>query len=373
MSVIRLQGETEKSQGVYYEIDTSYNPLGVGGMGAVYRGVRVESSGLRRDVAVKFLYDDLPEKAIQRAKLEASIQIHNENLVEMFGFVEIPQLRPDGSMIKRYHVASELLTGVTLFDLLKGKTTDKEGNSIPYAIQLFGELQKNREQFARTVIRKVLSGVMALHDAGYIHRDIDPSNIMITGDGKIKLIDFGIAKRLEDSVYSGHQMTMMGTMLGKASYAAPELVDGDIIHENCTTDLYAIGILFFELVTGELPFSGSSSEVATMQKFTPMPLSKVTNNAIRAVIGKATQKARDERFQSAAEFRVALDNIGKSKKKAKEPITKPDRNPERTHEIKPSKTPRSAKASSLPGWASWTLFATAGLIIGVVLELILKL
>lgn len=372
MSVIHLQGDAEKAQGVYYEVDTSSQPLGFGGMGAVFSGIRVEPSGLKRKVAVKFLYDDLPEKAIQRSKQEASIQIHNDNLIEMFGFIETDELLPNGASVKRYHVVSELLTGVTLFELLQGKTTAKDGTPIPFAIKLYQDLQKDREQFAKSIIRSLLSGVMALHDKGFIHRDIDPSNIMITGDGKIKLIDLGIAKYLDDVVYTGPQLTSMGQMLGKTSYAAPEQIDGDVIHENFSTDLYAVGILFFELVTGHKPFTGSNSEVANMHRNEPMPLEEISNGDIRKVIDKATRKIRSERFQSAAEFRVAIDNIGKSTMKTKNSIVKSDEKHTPVKEAKLSNIQNTSRLHSTSRWLSWTIIIVVGLVLGIILELILK-
>ena len=97
-------------------------------MGQVFRGIRVhEKTGERTDVAIKFLFDDLPEHAIERARREASIQVHNENLVEMFGFIQIDEAASNGKVYEHYHVVSELLHGVMLFDLLNGKVTDKEG------------------------------------------------------------------------------------------------------------------------------------------------------------------------------------------------------------------------------------------------------
>ena len=188
MSVIYIQGEEEKKQHIHYEVDTDLPALGEGGMGQVLRGVRVnEQNGLRQDVAIKFLFDDLPPNAIERARREASIQIHNENLVEMFGFIEIA----DGQA-KHYHVVSELLQGVMLFDLLNGKTTDKYGNEVEFAQELYNQYQNDKFGFAVFIVKNVLSGLMALHDKGYIHRDLDPSNIMITHDRKVKIIDFGM-------------------------------------------------------------------------------------------------------------------------------------------------------------------------------------
>ena len=80
MSIIRIQGINEIENGIVYEVDTESKPLGVGGMGQVFRGKRIDSKGVCMDVAIKFLFDDLPQHVIERARREASIQIHNENL-----------------------------------------------------------------------------------------------------------------------------------------------------------------------------------------------------------------------------------------------------------------------------------------------------
>lgn len=306
MSIIRLQGEQEKQDGIYYEVDSQTEALGSGGMGIVYPAARVDAQGVRRPAAVKFLFDDLPSTVILRAKQEASIQIKNDNLVEMFGFIQISNVLENGQIVNRYHVASELLHGVMLFDLLRGVTTDKNGQPIAFAQELRDKMQNQRQAFALFIVRNVLSGVMALHDMGYVHRDIDPSNIMITDDGKVKLIDFGIVKSLREQ---GPQLSQTGQFLGKPGYAAPEIVKGYVADHNVTTDIYSIGIMLFELVTGHLPFTGETEEVIEKQKTQMVPLEEIKNKEVAAVIRKATAKKQSERFQSAAEFRVAIEHI----------------------------------------------------------------
>lgn len=316
MSIIVLRGANEVAQNIYYEIETDSEPLGTGGMGKVYQGVRVQgNTGIRTDVAVKFLFDDLPAHAIERARREASIQVHNENLIEMFGFIEIDEEIAPGQLHPRYHVVSELLKGVMLFDLLKGKTTDNLGNEIPFARELYKRYTEDRLGFALYIIKCVLSGVMALHDKGYIHRDIDPSNIMITYDGKVKLIDLGIAKPIPDGKADSSQvqhLTVAGQFMGKAAYAAPELVIGDVAHENRSTDLYAIGVLFFLLVTGHLPFDGATLDVLEMQLHQKVPLHEIDSKDIRKVIAKAMAKKQSERYATASEFRVAVEQLENS-------------------------------------------------------------
>lgn len=112
MSIVRLQGEAEKQKHIYFEVDASKPAIGEGGMGKVMRGVCVDTdTNVTRPVAIKFLYDDLPAHAIERARREASIQLRNDNLVEMIGFVETESYHGN-TLQKHYHVVSELLTGV---------------------------------------------------------------------------------------------------------------------------------------------------------------------------------------------------------------------------------------------------------------------
>lgn len=305
MAIIRLQNESEKN--VYYEYDSSEKPLGEGGMGRVFRGkqVVVNKQGVvlrERSVAVKCMFDGLPEHVIVRSRREASIRIKSLNLVEMIDFVEIQK----GSNTY-YHVISELLDGVNLDDLLAGQTENRDGTPNLTARKLYNQYQNNRKAFVGTVFRGLLSGISVLHDQGYIHRDIDPSNIIITSNGDVKLIDFGIAKKIDDLATTDKQLTTDGQFTGKVCYAAPELVLGDLKHQSYTTDIYALGITLFQLATGHLPFEGPSDIVRRKQLNEKLPLKEISDKALRAIIGKATEKDQKKRYQSAAEFRVAID------------------------------------------------------------------
>lgn len=310
MAFIRLQGEIECQAGIYYEYDPAGSPLGEGGMGKVFRGWCCnERTNQRREVAIKFLYSDLPSHVIARARREAAVMLRNDSLVEMLGFMELRDVDQLGQPVIRYHVISEYLHGVTLDKLLVGNVTDSSGQIIPFAQELYGKYLNSPYDFAITVIRSILSGLMALHDAGYIHRDIDPSNIMITSGGKIKLIDFGIAKKVNGQNTKESSYTVDGQFIGKPKYAAPELVRGLVDSQNATTDLYAVGILLFQLLTGTVPFDGEMAEVLEMQLNKKMPLHLIKQKQIKEVIKKATDKKRSLRFQSAAEFRVAIDKL----------------------------------------------------------------
>lgn len=308
--MIRLQGETEKQLGVYYQLSSDEKPLGEGGMGKVYRGICVnERTGATRDVAIKFMFDDLPASAYERARREAEIQLRNDNLVEMLGFIETKETDGHGNMIRHCHVISELLTGVSLSDVLEGKTKDRNGEDVPFAVKMLQDYKNDPEHFAVVVVINVLSGLMALHDAGYIHRDIDPSNIMLTVDGHIKLIDFGIAKQMNNLTTGDKALTVAGKFMGKPEYAAPELVLGDLSHQNQTTDIYAVGILLYQCIVGHTPFEGARHEILEKQLKAKMPLGKVHSKAIRNIIATACQKKQDLRYQTSSQMRVALESI----------------------------------------------------------------
>ncbi len=313
---MKLQGQLEKQKGIYYEVDPTEPPIGIGGMGRVFKGICVNEHSLEvKPVAVKFMFEDLPVHAIDRARREASIQLRNDNLVEMLGFIETIDNLGNGHTTKHYHVVSELLHGVPLSEMLEGSVTDYEGNEVPFAVEMLQLYKEQPEHFAIRVVKSVLAGIMALHDNGYIHRDIDPSNIMLTADNHIKLIDFGIAMKLNALSVTGCiqlDTNRKERLVGKPKYAAPELVRSDINCQNQTTDIYAIGILLYQLTCGFLPFEGKMDEVMQMQLTKDVPLNNISNPALRDIIKCATEKKQEKRFQSASEFRVALDSMRSS-------------------------------------------------------------
>lgn len=310
MSLYKIQGRAEKLKGIYYEFNSDDEPLGEGGMGKVFKGRCVdEATGKARNVAVKFMYSDLPPYAIEKARREAAIQFRHSNLIEMLGFIETEERSVLGEPIRHYHVVSELLEGVSLDKMFEGKLTDQQGHFVPFAEKLFKDYQQDVNHFAVEIIKNILSGLMTMHDAGYIHRDIDPTNIMITTDGHIKLIDFGIAKKMNSLTTHDKHLTQAGQFVGKPEYAAPELVLGAINEQNQTTDIYAVGILLFQCIVGRVPFEGDRSDILQKQLHAPLPLKLIKHKGLRAVVAKATEKSRAKRFQSAAEFRVALERI----------------------------------------------------------------
>ena len=317
MAKIILQGEEEKRKNIYFEVDTSDPVIGEGGMGKVMKGICVDkSTNVTRPVAIKFLYDTLPPHAIERARREAAIQLRNDNLVEMLGFIETESV-VGNNVRKHYHVVSELLHGVSLSSILEGKCSDSNGNDIPYACELLQNYKADPVRFAKIIVMNVLSGLVALHDAGYVHRDIDPTNIMITEDRHIKLIDFGIAKKGNKLTTNDRGLTTSGVFMGKAEYAAPELVLGDLKHQNQTTDIYAMGILLFQCIVGHVPFEGPSNIVLDNQLHKKIPLSLIKDKGIRGIIECATDKDQKVRYQSASQMRVAMESLEGIKKKMK--------------------------------------------------------
>lgn len=309
MAIRRLQGSDKHNKNSYFEFDTEADVLGEGGMGRVYLGKRVDENGAVSQVAVKTMFEGLPEQVIERARREASIQLHNDSLVRMYGFIETVDKDMMGADIIHYHVISEYLDGISLENLILGKLEDRKGNVLPNIAKLYKEYTENREKIATDIIKRILSGVMALHDIGYIHRDIDPTNIMVTSDGRIKLIDFGVAKQLVRLSTADKGLTSSGQFLGKAGYAAPELVLGDVRHQNFSTDVYAIGILYYQLLTGHLPFEGTSYDMMEAQLHKKIPLKGIHSHQIKRIIKKATEKKQSDRYSTSAQFRAAIDAI----------------------------------------------------------------
>ena len=316
MNIIKLQGDTEKRNGIYYEYDVDATPLGEGGMGRVFKGYRVtERNGERMPVAIKAIYENIPQRVVERARREANIQLDNDNLIRMYGFVETTTRTEDGKCTVHYHVIMELLIGVTLENIINGVTCDQNGMQIPFAAEVCNQYNQDRKTAVIKIMKAILSGLMALHDKGYIHRDIDPSNVMITVDGKIKLIDFGICKQIISLESLDKALTATGVFMGKVNYAAPELVLGDVKSQNYTTDIYALGILLYQLCTGHLPFSGTDQDILSANLRKPLPMKDIHGKEFKKIIRKATDKNQSKRYASVAQLRVDLEQVSARQKK----------------------------------------------------------
>ena len=260
---------------IYYDYDTDSIPLGQGGMGIVYPGrcFRTDNETEYIPVAIK-LVTNTAQDMIERAMREASIQIDHPNLLRMYGF--IPNMEPDPfthEMKPRYYVVMENLDGVSLESMLEGVFCTKTGSDIGYARELYDMGCNDRRNFTVEIMSAILKGVACLHRSGYIHRDLDPSNIMITRDREIKIIDYGVCKPVASINGADAKLTMSGSIIGKVDYAAPELLAGDVQHHNFTTDVYALGILMYRLFVGALPFEGDNSSIMKASKTSPSRIS----------------------------------------------------------------------------------------------------
>ena len=248
-----------------------------GGMGVVYLGEQVETG---QKVAIKVIYRELAqdERNIERARREAAINVKHPNLIRMLDFIE-----KDGI----YHIISEYLEGQNLEEFIK-------------------QNPKISTEYAVRVINDVLNGLEALHalNPPVIHRDIKPSNIFLCYDGTVKLMDFGIAR-----ITGGERksLTGLGTVVGSPHYSPPEQVRGEIDKINKTTDIYALGITFYELLTGNPPFDATNEfDILKKQVDEPLPENPSIPANIFEVIKKATNKEQDDRYASVNKTKEAL-------------------------------------------------------------------
>lgn len=368
--IIRVQGAAEVQNGIYYEYDNESNPLGQGGMGVVYEGYcfRVDNPNEYIPVAIKKITNTTPD-LIERAMREASIQIDHPNLLRMWGFIPNMEIDPYTNSYKtQYYVIMDRLIGVDLYSLMHGVTIDKSGYNVEYAQNLYSMFINDRFEFVKTIMTNVLNAISALHEAGYIHRDIDPSNVMVTNEGEIRLIDFGISKTFSSLNEHGHKLTQTGAIIGKVDYAAPEIVVGDILHHNVTTDIYALGIMLYQLYCGELPFSGTDSEIMQFQLNDPLPVKNIDNRSLRVVVDKATQKKQADRYQSIEEMRADFEHCFAVKKQDDSPSLSSNENEldsDNSSELEPLDDNPMVKS-----WI-WVLVSILGLVVGGITAFIL--
>ena len=251
--------------------------IGSGGMAEVFRGVDVR---LGRDVAVKVLRADLARNpSFQtrfRREAQAAASLNAPSIVSVFDTGEDDTGVP--------YIVMELLHGRTLRDVLL-----HDGRLLP--------------QRACEVVADVCAALEVSHAAGIVHRDIKPANVMLTRDGDVKVMDFGIARAAADASSS---MTATATVLGTAAYLSPEQARGDQVDSR--SDLYSTGCVLFELLTGTPPFTGDSAVAVVYQHVredppAPSSYDSALSPALDAVVLKAMTKHPDARYQTAAEMR----------------------------------------------------------------------
>ena len=257
-----------------YEVIRS---IGEGGMANVYLGY---DTILDRNVAIKILRGDLSndEKFVRRFQREAlsASSLAHPNIVEVYDVGE------DNGL---YYIVMEYIEGKTLKQLLKKRGSLTLSEAIDIMLQL-------------------TDGMAHAHDSYIIHRDLKPQNVMIKDDGQIKITDFGIAMALNST-----QLTQTNSVMGSVHYLPPEQASG----KGCTTksDIYSMGIIFYELLSGSLPFKGDNAvEIALKHMRDPLPSLREDNPAIpqsvENIIRKATAKNPKNRYDDAKSMHLDL-------------------------------------------------------------------
>jgi tRNA A-37 threonylcarbamoyl transferase component Bud32 len=256
-------------------------PLGRGGMAQVYRAYHPQ---LDRYVAIKVLRSDLVEDVefLSRFRREARAvaALRHPNIVQVFDFDVHGDI---------YYMVMELLEG----DTLKTRLNDyrARGESMPP-----GEVVR--------ILLDVLDGLAYAHSEGMIHRDIKPANILLTRRGQAVVADFGIAQ-----IVGGTQYTVSGALMGTLNYMAPE--QGLESHSDARSDIYSLGIVYYEMLTQRTPFDADTPLAILMKHLNdPLPLPRQVAPTIpepfERVVLKALAKRAEERYQSAAEMAEAL-------------------------------------------------------------------
>jgi len=275
--LVSLQGQ---SLGKYRILE----PLGRGGMAQVYRAYHPQ---LDRYVAVKVLRSDLveDEEFLTRFRREAQsvANLRHPNIVQIHDFDFQDDI---------YYMVMELLEGDTLKAQLNQRRARAEG--LPQ-----GEMVR--------ILLDILEGLAYAHNEGIIHRDIKPANIMLTKRGQAVISDFGIAQILGST-----QFTVSGALMGTLSYMAPE--QGLEGRTGVHSDLYSLGVVFYEMLTGQPPFDADTPLAILMKHVNdPLPLPRSINPNIpepfERLALKALAKDSEDRFQSAEEMAKAVQDV----------------------------------------------------------------
>jgi serine/threonine protein kinase len=252
--------------------------IGSGGMGAVYLGRDVD---LNRPVAIKVIREEIHEletldRFFQEARAAAALR--HPNIITMYA---------SGQHEHQPYMVMEFVDGESLADIIR------EGREVPVLKKL-------------SYLEQLCSGLHFAHRAGIIHRDVKPANVMVDREGTVRILDFGIA-RIE-----GSALTQGGALLGSVNYMSPEQMLGRSIDHR--SDVFAAGLLAYELITYRQAFKGGLSD-GILQRLPfehPTPMSEICPDlpaGLEGVIGRALQKAPEDRFQDLAEMRAAIVEI----------------------------------------------------------------
>ena len=254
--------------------------IATGGMSTVYRGLDLR---LDRPVALKVMDSRYANDAqfLTRFQLEARAvaKLKDQGLVAVYD---------QGMDAARPFLVMELIEGGTLRELLR-----ERGPMPPYATV--------------AVLQPVLGGLAVAHRAGLVHRDIKPENVLISDDGEVKLVDFGLVRAFAEA-----GITSTSVILGTAAYLSPEQVSNGSASPR--SDVYSVGILAYELLTGATPFTGDSALTVAYRRIdndVPPPSSAIAGvpPQLDAFIARATSRDPDARFADASDMRVELADI----------------------------------------------------------------
>src|SRR5229473_5738803 len=266
-------------------------PLGAGGMGEVYQA---HDTKLGRDVAIKvlpeaFAHDPARLSRFQReAKMLASL--NHPNIAAIYGLEEDA---------RRNYLVMELVSGETLAERVK-----REGR-VPV-------------EEALGIARQIAEALEAAHEKSIIHRDLKPANVKVTPEGKVKVLDFGLAKAFAGDAASDDPSnsptlsaaaTMQGVILGTAAYMSPEQARGKACDKR--TDIWAFGCVLYELLAGRQAFQGESTTeiLAAVLRGEPdwQALPETTPLSIRALLRRCLQKEMNKRARDAGDARIEIE------------------------------------------------------------------
>ena len=267
--------------------------IGRGGMGIVYRA---EDEKLKRVVALKVLPEDFDDdesrkrRFMREARVAASLAHANVATVHEVG-------EADG----RIFIAMELVEGRTLRSVLDAG-----------ALALVDALR---------IAKEIARGVSLAHERGIAHRDLKPDNVMVRDDGVVKVLDFGLAKPVDVSPRESETMswTQEGRIVGTPGYMSPEQATGRPV--DVRTDVFSIGVLLYEMLTGRRPFVGDTSMeiLKATSRDVPVPVSKLAprvSPALAEVVERCLSKSKEERYASAVDLLAALDGIDNAEARA---------------------------------------------------------
>jgi len=305
-----------------YELD---GVVGRGGMAEVYRARDIR---LDRIVAIKTLRADLARDQIFQARFRREAQsaasLNHPSIVAVY---DTGEDMASGMPIP--YIVMEYVDGRTVRDLLQ------EGHRL-------------LPERSLEIIDGVLRALDYSHQAGIVHRDIKPGNVMVTRNGDVKVMDFGIARAMSDAQAT---MTQTAQVIGTAQYLSPEQARGERVDSR--SDLYSTGCLLYELLTGRPPFTGDSPVAIAYQhvRENPVPPSRVDPDVppwADAIVLKAMAKSPADRYQTAADMRADLQRAASGMPVAAAPPTRFDMYPQHTQRIGNTGTIMAGATSQIP-------------------------